>query len=121
MGANNLGPHWAPLQPETMDYLHIDFSGSHLQTFMRTHLQSTKVALWNILLPEVVDNCYSCQQEGDNLSISSSKTWIFFGLTIGLLLVVILLLCIIIWGTQKNKKYTQLLRNNSEKSYAVNL
>jgi hypothetical protein len=111
---------WRNVKANTMDYLRINFTQPELVATMETHLQGAEVALWNILVPELLAPC-----SGKSLGAYSfdhhRKTWIFFGLTIGLLALVILLLCVIIWGGHKNKKYTQLLRNNSEKSYAVNL
>lgn len=118
---NLVAKEWTNVKPDTMDYLHIDFTQPQLNATMRHHLQGPEVALWNILVPEVAQSCSNAISDSDSFHIKNRKTWIFFGLTVALLLVVILLLCIIIWGSQRNKKYTQLLRNNSEKSYAVNL
>ena len=110
---------WTPLEQTKMNYLQITSTEEGLDFAMSNHLSAENVALWNILVPDVAAQC-NIDTEKMHI-IDTKKTWVFFGLTIGLLLVVIILLCVIIWGNHRGKRYSQLGRQNSEKSYAVNL
>ena len=106
------GLDWLPLNTSTMPYLYL--RGRQME--MRQHLRADKVALWNTLIPELLANPPSSSH-----SSFDTTTWVFLGLTACLLILVILLLCVIIHGNQKDKAYSQLLRGSSNNSYAVNL
>ena len=110
---------WQPLEATQMNYLEVTSSDEGLDFAMSRHLSAEKVALWNILVPNITKTCHKAPD--NKHALETRKTWVFFGLTIGLLLVVIILLCVIIWGNHRGKRYSQLGRQNSEKSYAVNL
>ncbi len=108
-----LGHKWYPVTSYNMDYLYFQ----QLHTEMKNHLHGRKVELWNSLVSMI--------EEDERLTMKpqffGSQTWIFFGLSVTLFAIVVLLSCIILQGNRKGKKYSQLLRGNSTNSYSVNL
>ena len=93
-----------------MEYLHIKDGSADI----RTHLRSRKVALWNTLLPTITP-ADAASERGD------VWRWIFAGACVIFVLVVVTLVLVIIHGSKKGKKYSQLLRGSSGTSYSVNL
>ena len=106
---SDLDIHWTPTKPDTVDYLYMDSTLRDITSHMDVRFKHDEVALWNVLVPDLAATCRRCQYPS---VCDVSKTWIFFGLTICLLCIVIILLCTIVW-THRNGKHYGLLRRNS--------
>ena len=107
---DDLNVRWTPTRPGTVDYLHMDSTVDELRTRMSVRFKCNEVALWNSLVPDLAATCRHCRAP-QNCDVS--KTWMFFGLTICLLCVVIILLCAIVWSHKNGKNYGLLRRNSS--------
>ena len=112
---------WTPVNAKKMEYMLI--KSTHDQTSLRiqSHLFGQQVALWNIFIPNLVASYRQDNNDKNPKGFRDSKTWLFFGFTLGLLCVVILLLCFIVWGNRKSSRYSQLLRGSSGTSHSINL
>ena len=94
------------------------------QLTMEKHPRPEKVALWNLHIPELVNQAVlKAKSESQFFVLKDNITFVFFGLSLFLIVVVFCLVVCITQGARQNDKYKKLLRGNSttSSSYPVKL
>lgn len=102
-----------------MNYLHVE----ETELTMRRHLRPNQVALWNLQIPALVNQAVLQARSHATQLFKENLTFVLFGLSLFLGVVILGLVVCITQGVRQNDKYKKLLRGNSttSSSYPVNL
>ena len=93
---------WNETKPETLDYLYISTDVIE----MRQRFKAEKVALWTVLLPNLLINT------AKKCSYVSYRTWILLALCLFLLIVI----CILLWKLIRKKRTSKLFAMKTTKN-----